>query len=85
MSRTLTLPAHVSLAAFDAMFEKLKNWDRWGEDDELGTLNYITPEKVAAAARLVRKGRCVSMAISNQQDRRARQSQSGGSFHVAAA
>ena len=63
MSRTLTLPAHVSLAAFDAMFEKLKNWGRWGEDDELGTLNYITPDKVAAAARLVRKGRCVSMAI----------------------
>src|SRR6478752_315693 len=45
------------------MFEEIKNWGKWGEDDELGTLNYITPEKVAAAARLVRKGRCVSMAI----------------------
>ena len=53
----------VTLAAFDAMFEELKNWGRWGADDELGTLNYITPDKVAAAAALVRKGRCVSMAI----------------------
>src|ERR1700741_2799638 len=63
MTRTLTPPAPVSLAAFDTMFEQIKNWGRWGEDDELGTLTYITPEMVAAAARLVRKGRCVSMAI----------------------
>ena len=63
MTRSLTPPAPVTLAAFDAMFEQLKNWGRWGEDDELGTLNYITPDKVTAAAALVRKGRCVSMAI----------------------
>jgi hypothetical protein len=24
-------------------FEKLSNWGKWGENDELGTLNYITP------------------------------------------
>ena len=23
--------------------EKLKNWGRWGPDDEKGTLNFITP------------------------------------------
>ena len=63
MTRSLTPPAPVTLAAFDAMFEQLKNWGRWGVDDELGTLNYITPDKVAAAAKLVRKGRRVSMAI----------------------
>jgi kynurenine formamidase len=63
MTRSLTPPAPVTLAAFDTMFEELKNWGRWGEDDELGTLNYITPDMVAAAAALVRKGRCVSMAI----------------------
>src|SRR5207248_6195356 len=48
---------------FERIFESVKNWDRWGPDDELGTLNYITPEKVTAAAQLVTSGRKVSMAI----------------------
>jgi len=63
MTRTLTPPAPVSLAEFERLYESVKNWGRWGPDDERGTLNYITPEKVAAAARLVRSGRHVSMAI----------------------
>ena len=36
--------------------QSLSNWGRWGPDDELGTLNYITPEKRVAAGNLVRKG-----------------------------
>ncbi|HET6820115.1 MAG TPA: cyclase family protein [Candidatus Limnocylindria bacterium] len=55
--------ARVSLAEFEAMFESVKNWGRWGSDDQLGTLNYITPEHVRAAAGLVRSGRTVSMEI----------------------
>lgn len=39
------------------------NWGRWGELDQLGTVNFITPELVAAAARLVREGRAISLAI----------------------
>jgi kynurenine formamidase len=58
-----TPPARVTLAEFDAIFESVKNWGRWGPDDQLGTLNLITPERVAAAAALVRSGRRVSMAI----------------------
>lgn len=38
------------------------NWGRWGDDDELGTLNLVTPEVRAAAARLVREGHTVSLA-----------------------
>ena len=34
----------------------LSNWGRWGDDDELGTLNLITPQKRAQAAGLVREG-----------------------------
>ena len=34
----------------------LSNWGRWGPDDELGTLNLITPQKVAQAGSLVRDG-----------------------------
>ena len=33
--------------------EALKNWGKWGPDDELGVLNYITPEDIVNAARLV--------------------------------
>ena len=38
-----------------------RNWGRWGPDDQVGAVNMVTPEKRAAAARLVRSGRAVSM------------------------
>lgn len=53
----------ISIEEFDELFEKLKNWNKWGKDDDKGTLNYITPEKIKAAAALVTRGRSVSMAI----------------------
>jgi len=40
----------------------LSNWGRWGEDDQLGALNLITPEKRKAAAALVRDGVSISLA-----------------------
>lgn len=39
------------------------NWGRWGELDERGTVNLITPEKVAQGASLIRTGRVISCAI----------------------
>lgn len=33
------------------------NWGRWGDDDQRGTANLLTPELVAAAAALVRTGK----------------------------
>ena len=36
--------------------EEQKNWDRWGPDDDRGTLNLITPEKTKAAVALVTEG-----------------------------
>jgi kynurenine formamidase len=53
----------VSVTEFERIFESVKNWGRWGPEDTLGTLNYVTPEKVREAAALVRSGRRVSMAI----------------------
>jgi len=38
-----------------------RNWGRWGKDDEVGAVNLITADKRAAAARLVRSGRSVSL------------------------
>jgi len=43
-------------------FDSLSNWGRWGEDDQLGTLNHITDEVRLAAAGAVRHGRSVSCA-----------------------
>jgi kynurenine formamidase len=53
----------VTMAEFDSIFESVKNWGAWGPDDQLGTLNYITPARVREAAGLVRSGRRVSMEI----------------------
>jgi kynurenine formamidase len=44
------------------MIASLSNWGRWGTDDELGTINLITPEKRTRAAALVRDGIPVSCA-----------------------
>jgi kynurenine formamidase len=63
MASIKTPPAPVTLDAFDRLFESVKNWGRWGPDDELGTLNLITPARVRDAAALVRSGRRVSMEI----------------------
>jgi kynurenine formamidase len=41
-----------------------RNWGRWGEDDVLGTLNFIDTAKRVDAASLVREGRVVSLAQS---------------------
>jgi kynurenine formamidase len=46
----------------DALYDALRNWGRWGDDDELGALNFLTPERRAAAGALVRSGRTVSLA-----------------------
>ena len=48
---------------FRELAERVSNWGRWGGDDELGTLNLITPEVVQRAAACVREGRWFSLAI----------------------
>lgn len=57
------MPPRLTVRDFEALFEELRDWDRWGPDDTRGTLNHLTPERVAAAASLVRSGRTVSMAL----------------------
>ena len=43
-----------------AYFTSLSNWGRWGDEDELGTMNHITPETRRRAASLVQEGVTVS-------------------------
>lgn len=47
-------------ARMDEIFESVKNWGRWGNDDEAGALNLITEDVRRAAAACVRHGRIVS-------------------------
>lgn len=49
-------------------FDTLSNWGRWGDDDLLGTLNLITPEKRREAAGLVREGITVSCGLTVRFD-----------------
>jgi kynurenine formamidase len=53
---------------YEAFFDTLSNWGRWGEDDRLGTLNLITPEVRARAARLVSDGTVISLSRDMDPD-----------------
>ena len=54
----------VTEAQYEAWQTELSNWGRWGKDDELGTLNLITPVKRRAAMALVKEGVPVSLAAN---------------------
>ena len=45
-----------------ALFQQVSNWGRFGKDDERGTLNYLTADRTAAAAKLVKTGQSISCA-----------------------
>jgi kynurenine formamidase len=55
ISRTMTA------ADMQALFDRVRNWSRWGADDERGALNHLTAAEARAAAGLVRSGRTVSL------------------------
>lgn len=43
--------------------DRHSNWGRWGPEDEKGTLNLVTSEMIADAAKLVRTGKPITMAL----------------------
>jgi len=51
-------------AEIAARADAYRNWGRWGQDDALGTLNFIDPAKRVDAAALVREGVVVSLSQS---------------------
>jgi kynurenine formamidase len=54
----VALPAEVQeLAA------QVRNWGRWGDDDELGTLNLLADDVVRAAAGEIKAGRRLALGI----------------------
>jgi kynurenine formamidase len=59
MAREYDIP---TTATLDQMYEDLKNWGRWGADDQRGALNYLTDELRRDASQLVVSGESVSLA-----------------------
>ena len=58
-------PSNVAPVSSDELwriFDQVKNWGRWGGDDEAGALNLLTPARVRDAAALVQDGCTVSLA-----------------------
>jgi hypothetical protein len=56
-------PAQTPLdqAALDRWMLELSNWNRWGKEDQMGTVNLITPAKRKSAAALIKEGVTVSL------------------------
>ena len=50
---TPTIPTEQEVLGW---FDSLSNWGRWGDDDELGTLNLITDAKRKQAGRVGIRG-----------------------------
>ncbi|GAA0266047.1 cyclase family protein [Cryptosporangium japonicum] len=48
--------------------EECRNWDRWGPDDVLGTLNHIDADARQRAAALVRRGVSFSLSMRFEAD-----------------
>jgi kynurenine formamidase len=40
-----------------------KNWGRWGDDDEIGCLNYLTPQEVLRGVQHVRSGKVFTLGL----------------------
>ncbi len=53
----------LSKGVVEEWLQDLSNWGRWGSEDQLGTLNLITPEKRKQAAALVNEGIAVSLSL----------------------
>jgi kynurenine formamidase len=58
----------VGKKAIEEASKELSNWGRWGKDDQIGTLNFVTPEDIVNAAKLVKKGKAFSLGIPLDQN-----------------
>ncbi|WP_327156287.1 cyclase family protein [Streptomyces tubercidicus] len=53
---------------FHDIAERVNNWGRWGDDDEIGTLNLITHQVVREAAAAIRSGHRIPLALPLRHD-----------------
>jgi kynurenine formamidase len=62
-------PAIATQEDFRRAMKDLSNWGRWGEKDELGAANLITPSKRKQAVALAREGRTISLSHDIPQEK----------------
>src|SRR5512146_1817591 len=62
------LKQNVTLRTIDEMAKRVKNWGKWGPNDQIGTLNYVKPGDIVKAAALVRKGKAFSLGLDFDQN-----------------
>jgi hypothetical protein len=70
-SQNTARPTIASEADFRRAMKELSNWGRWGDNDELGAANLITPAKRKQALDLAREGLTVSLAHDIPQEKAA--------------
>src|SRR6516225_5768598 len=58
-----TMDLKVGKHAIREASQKLKNWGRWGADDQIGTLNHVRPEDIVRAASLICSGKVFALGI----------------------
>src|SRR5947207_15608230 len=61
-SKSDTRPVIANEEDFRRAMKELSNWGRWGNDDELGAANLITPAKRKLALALAKEGVTISLA-----------------------
>lgn len=69
--QTTTRPTIATDADFRRAMKELSNWGRWGDKDELGAANLITPAKRKQAMALAKEGISVSLAHDIVQEKAA--------------
>src|SRR5438132_7631750 len=70
-NQTSARQAIATEADFRRAMKELSNWGRWGNDDELGAANLITPAKRKQALALAKEGVPISLAHDVAQEKAA--------------
>jgi len=70
-SQSNTRPTIANEGDFQRAMKELSNWGRWGDDDELGAANLITPAKRKQALALAKEGLPISLAHDVAQEKAA--------------
>ena len=70
-SQSSARPSITNEEDFRRAMKELSNWGRWGDDDELGAANLITPAKRKQALALAKEGLPVSLAHDVAQEKAA--------------
>jgi kynurenine formamidase len=60
----------MTTATFEALYDDVSNWARWSDGSQRGALHHLTPDRIVAAARLVRSGFSVSLGLPLDSEQR---------------